>query len=221
MILRLLLLTIVFLLANQKAFAHTVVLQGYDQDGRVHFYTGTDEYSAKTAEERAKSECLNMGMRFCQIYHEFKRRPDDPPECLATVTQPWPPGLDTITFAVAPTLSEAISSARAKCKDASCKLGAALCDSATPVSSERGSTTPTSSVKEILPRRVDVGIIAKIIDHVYDDLKTREALLFYTVAFGFALFVLLTLYDVITNDRRSLSRWRLISSSRAWSRHVL
>jgi hypothetical protein len=46
----------------------------------------------------------------------------------------------------------------------------------------------------------------KIIDYIRDGLKSVEALVFYSVAFGFGLFVLLSLYDAIAHDRRSIRR---------------
>jgi hypothetical protein len=197
MIIRFLWLTALFFLLNLKALADTVVVNGWDQDGRIQFYTGTDEYSAITAEEGAKSKCVKIGMRLCQPFYRFKRKPSGPPECLATFGLPWQ-GLDRPFFAVAPTQSAAISYAEAQCKalGPSCRFGTVVCDTAPPI----------SSVEEIVPSRFDGSTLEKIINHVHDDLKSREALIFYAVAFGFGLFVLLSLYDVITNDRRSVSR---------------
>jgi hypothetical protein len=191
-----------------NAFADTVIVVGNDEIGRVHFYKGADEYSSLTADAKAKTKCMNMGMALCLIFHRLNGS-NRAPQCLAIVVRPSPaPVRDVIYYAVAPDGSAAISDAEAQCDASgpSCILSELVCD---PESADDFSGTPDNSATLIVHRFFDGSSITKIIDHIRDGLKSREALVFYGVAFGFGLFVLLSLYDIIAHDRRSIRRMAL------------
>jgi hypothetical protein len=205
MILRFIWLSVIFLLLNVKTFADTVVVVGNDQNGRVHFYAASDKYSSAAAAEKAKSKCMNMGMALCVFLYRLSGTANAR-ECLAIVVRPSPtPVRDGIHLAVARDGSVAISNAEAQC-DASgpmCILSELVCD---PRSADDFSATPDNSATKDLLGLFDGRTVAAIIDHIRDELEVREALVFYSVAFGFMLFVVLSLYDVISNDRRSIRR---------------
>jgi hypothetical protein len=221
MIVRLFLVIATLLTLNIKAFGYTSIVVGNDQRAGT-YYTATDRYSIDRAAEMALSKCRNGGMAGCHsLLWLFGT--DTVRFCLGVVVQRSSRGSDTIYYKVARTGSEAISAAEAECNTSarpSCLRRELVCD---PESADDFSTIPDNSVVPSLENKAQVDVQAptdqvqttfrlrtlKIIDYIRDGLKSVEALVFYSVAFGFAVFVLLSLYDVIAHDRRSVRRMAL------------
>jgi hypothetical protein len=213
MIIRFLWLAAIFFLLNLNALANTLFAIGGDRQGRVHFFRGFDRQDHNVAREQALASCMNMqGIIGCKLFYDgIYSQEFSSQECIAIVVGRSPALGESIYHAKSAIQSAAVSDAEAQCNSSILHkfrgLREAWCDPAGVGRAEQ----PYESSFVIDGRRIKRADDTptpydSIPDFIEDSLNHRKAPIFYTVAFAFGLFVLLSLYDVIGNNRRSVRR---------------
>jgi hypothetical protein len=210
MIVRLFLASATLLMLNLKAFGYTAVSVYVDQRERIYFYTFSG-YDVIDVQEKALTVCPTE----CRLYYVLNGTAAAR-QCLGIVVRASSPPKNSIYHAWAATGSKAISDAEEKCKAAgggpSCVRRQFVCDpqgadgffQVEPADFTIKGSDPTTQGSFF-----DRHTIAEMIDYIRDDLKLRKALVLYSVAFGFGMFALLCVHDIVAHDRRSMRRMAL------------